>query len=180
MLVCALAMFLVSCSTKKFDENLTKAFVSAQICYGTSELIIDNTTSVWSKAIYDNRDSHGDYCSDFNTALYRLFKDYKEKDVFSTISEYQEELKTAVSSMSKAPKSRKEAYDDILQIATEINMLCEMTEEPSGSLQSYRSQTNDLLFNLKKELDAFELKYGDFLVKNLLNEINESSNNQNI
>ena len=114
MIVCAITLAVVSCSTKKYDENFTKAYVSAQICYGSSELIIDNTARVWRNAIYDNVDSHGNYCYDFNTALSRLFSDYEEKDVFSSINEYQGELKNAVASLSKVPKSRKEAYDEML------------------------------------------------------------------
>lgn len=163
-------MLFASCSTKKYDENLTKAFVSAQICHASSGVIIDNTTSVWSKAIYDNRDSHGNYCSNFNDALYTLFKDYKEKDIFSSIDEYQEELKTAISALADAPKNRKEAYDDILEIATKVNLLCEMAKDPSGSLQSYREQTRETYFILKEKIEAFEMKYGALLVKEILQE----------
>ena len=168
--MCAVALVFSSCGTKKIDENITKAFVSAQICYGTSEAVIEKTTRVWSNAIYDHVDSRGNYCYDFNTALSRLFSEYKENEIFAPIDEYQEELKLAVSSLSKAPKSRKEAYDDLLQITTEINMLCDMTESPDGSLQSYREQSRDLLFSIKKKLDAFELKYGEFLVKEIMQE----------
>ncbi|MBP5328228.1 MAG: hypothetical protein J6Y98_10025 [Bacteroidales bacterium] len=172
MFFCAIAIIFASCSTKKYDENLTKAFASAQICYASSGLIIDNTTSVWHTAIFDHEDSHGRYCSDFNSALRILFNDYEEKDVFSTADEYQEEMKTAVASLANGPKSRKEAYDDIMEIATKVNLLCEMAKDPSGSLQSYREQTRETFFSLKEKLEAFEMKYGEFLVKEILQETN--------
>lgn len=170
MLACLVAVTFASCGTKKYDENLSKAYASAKICFEGSAVIIDNTASVWRNAIYNNRDSHGQYCYDFNDALKTLFSDYKEKDIFSTIDEYQSEMKLAMGNLVNAPKSRKDAYDDLLEIATEVNMLIEMAEDPSGSLQSYRDQTNELAFELKKKLDAFELKYGSILIKSIVDE----------
>ena len=49
-------------------------------------------------------------------------------------------------------------------------MLCKLAKEPDGSLQSYREQTKDLVFGLQKKLEAFEMKYGDFLVESILKE----------
>ena len=172
---CVLALIIVSCNTQKYDENISKAYVSAQICYKSAELIINNTTEVWRTAIFDDRDSHGNYCSNFSSAIHILFADYKEMGIFSTIDEYQEELQTSVASLSKVPKSRKEAYNDILKIAIDINMLCEMAKNPSGSLQSYRDQTNDLIFSLKKDLEAFNLKYKNFMVPSIIQESHNNS-----
>ena len=62
----------------------------------------------------------------------------------------------------KCPNSRKDAYNDFIELVTDVNSLADLAIEPEGSLTSYRSNINDLAGRIKKQIDAFELKYGDF------------------
>ena len=49
----------------------------------------------------------------------------------------------------------------------------DLAVDPEGSLTSYNSATKDLSARIKKQIDAFELKYGDFLVEITIEEDTE-------
>lgn len=162
--ILAIVLVLSGCSTKKYDEKLSEGFFVVSEVVAYSAYVCDKTSSTWSTAIYDDRDSHGNYCSDFNKALSILHEDLEEVGVLDKISSKKSILNSIAKELVKCPNSRKDAYNDFIELVTDVNSLADLAIEPEGSLTSYRSNINDLAGRIKKQIDAFELKYGDFLV----------------
>lgn len=163
--ILTMVLVLSSCSTKKYDEKLCKGFSVVSEIVAFSALVCDETSSTWSTAIYDNKDSHGRYCSDFNKALRILREDLEEVGVLDTISSKKNTLNTIAKELVKYPNSRKDAYNDFIELVTDVNSFADLAIDPEGSLTSYRADVNALASSIKKQMDAFELKYGDFLIQ---------------
>lgn len=161
----ATILMLSSCATKQFDQNLSKGFDEAQTAFLKSAIVVDKTTRTWHRAIYDNYDHKGNYVSDFNTALYRLHNELDEDGTFKELETLKKNLNDYAKALVNGPKSRKYAYDDFIILVTDVNALLDLAIEPEGSLQSYGSETKELAASIKKEIDAFKLKYSDFLVE---------------
>lgn len=163
--ILAMALVLSSCGTKSYDEKLSKGFEMSEVLTGLSAVVCSETASTWHTAIYDDRDSHGKYCSDFNDALRTLHNDFEELGILDKITDKKSELDVIAKELVKCPKSRKDAYDDFIELVTDVNAFADLAVDPEGSLTSYNSATKDLAARIKKQIDAFELKYGDFLVE---------------
>lgn len=170
LLWAAVMMILTACNgTKKFDQTFSLAFDKAQEVSSLSAYICDKTSRTWRTAIYDNRDSRGNYCHDFNTALSRLHSDLEESGVFDKIKTAQKEMNDYAIALAGCPKDRKDAYNDFIDYVADVNALAELAIEPEGSLNSYNSNTNDIAGRINKAQKSIELKYGAFIV-----EVNET------
>ena len=169
-----MAFVLSSCSTKSYDEKLSKGFEMAETLHVVSAFVCSKTANTWHTAIYDDRDSHGRYCSDFNDALSTLHDDLESAGILDKIIDKKSELNVIAKELVKCPKSRKDAYDDFIELVTDVNAFAALAVDPEGSLTSYNSATKDLAARIKKQIDAFELKYGDILVEIVLEENTEN------
>lgn len=154
------ALTLSSCGKeKKFDQQFTEAVDIALETAVLSEDVCNQTKSAWSKAIYDNRDPEGHYCSDFNYALRVLYKQIDEQGIYDKINNKKRELNNIARELSECPNSRKDAYNELVDFITDINAFAKLATDPSGSLQSYNSEVRDLDNSISKQYDTFKIKY---------------------
>lgn len=159
-------MILTSCSgEKKFDENLQNAYSKMEKTLLSSALICEATSSAWRTAIYDNKTPSGKYCSDFNEALSELRSNYRKSGLLDSISSYKRQLQEATSLLNNPPSSRKDCYNDFVDIVGEVSSLARMATDPSGSLSSYSSGINTTAENISRKIDQFKIKYSEFLKK---------------
>ena len=167
VLFIAMSAFLfTSCGKEKaFDENLQKSFAETGKVVLFSGTMCDQISRTWRNAIYENKDHKGNYCYDFNDALKTLFDDYREKGLIDSIEVYQNKMKESASLLNNPPKSRRDCYNDFIEIVSEASSLARMATDPSGSLQSYNNQVNETAESFAKKLDLFRIKYGEFLKK---------------
>ena len=163
--ILVMALLFSSCGTKSYDAKLSKGFEMTDVLSSLSTLVCSETAGIWHTAIYDNRDSHGNYCSDFNDALSIWHNDLEKIGILDTIINKKSDLNIIAKELVKCPKNRKDAYDDFIELVTDVNAFADLAVDPEGSLTSYNSATKDLAARIKKQIDAFELKYGDFLVE---------------
>lgn len=165
ILLAVSALVLVSCNSKekKFDANLQNSFSEMVKTIGKSGDVCDKVSRTWRNAIYDNCDHHGSYCSDFNEALQILLFEYKEDGTLKEIELHKDNMINSAKLLNNPPESRKDCYDDFMEIITDASFLARMATDPTGSLQSYNNQTNETSEKLSKEIELFTIKYGDFL-----------------
>ena len=159
-------ILLSSCGReKKFDQNLQSAYSKMEKVLVHSSIMCEQTSSTWRKAIYDNRTPSGKYCSDFNDALGELFGVYKSAGLLDSISVYKKELEEATSLLNNHPSSRKDCYDDFVEIVGEVSTMARMATDPTGSLSSYNNTINTTAENISKKIDQFKIKYSESLKK---------------
>ncbi len=167
ILVFFAVILLASCgkTEKQFDKELNEAFIQMEKTRLTSALVCSNVSSTWQKAIFDNRTPSGEYCSDFNDALKELYQKYSDNGITDSISKWNSSMQKLTSKLNEHPVSRKECYDDFVEIVSEVSSFSRMATDPSGNLRSYNQQTNEAYENISKKLDQFKIKYGDYLVE---------------
>lgn len=166
LFLAAVMVVLTACNgTKKFDTNFSRAFDKAKEVTVLSAYVCDKTSRTWRTAIYDNRDSRGNYCSDFNTALSRLHSDLEEAGTLDQIITAQKEMNDYTKALADCPKERKDAYNDLIDYVADVNALAELAIDPEGSLNSYNSNTNDIAARISKAQKSIELKYSAFIVE---------------
>ena len=154
-------LILVSCGQeKKFDDNLKSAFKEQNITFYTSVLAVDKISSTWSTAIFDNKTPSGKYCSDFNDALEELYESFKTYGITDSISKHKGVMENQVSKLNNPPASRKDCYNDLVELVSETNSFARMATNPSGNLRSYVDQKNASFEKISKMMDQFKIKYG--------------------
>ncbi len=165
ILVFFACMLLASCgkTEKQFDRELNEAFAQMEKTKLTSAYVCSDVSSTWQKAIFDNRTPSGKYCSDFNDALKELYQKYNDNGITDSISKWSSSMQKLTSKLNEHPRSRKECYDDFVEIVSEVSSFSRMATDPSGNLRSYNQQTNEAFENISKKLDQFKIKYGDYL-----------------
>ncbi len=158
-------LLLTSCgkSEKQFDKELREAFTEMEKTKATSALVCADVSSTWQKAIFDDVTPSGKYCSDFNDALKELYQKYSDNGITDSIIRWNESMQQMTSKMNEHPVSRKECYNDFVDIVSEVSSFSRMATDPTGNLRSYNQQTNEAYENISKKLDQFKIKYGDFL-----------------
>jgi len=160
MCLCCLA----SCTNEKqFDEDLQVAWQEMGKTFLTSTYICGQTADTWRTAIFDNKTPSGKYCSDFNEALSELFDTYRKNGILDSISSYKNAMQVATSKLNDPPSSRKDCYNDFVDIVSEVSSLSRMATDPTGNLRSYNDQINETAENISKKLDQFKIKYAEFI-----------------
>lgn len=163
-LLTACMMLLSSCNNEKqFDEDLQVAYGEMTKTLLSSGLVCEGTSNTWRKAIFDNKTPSGKYCSDFNDALEEQFEIYHKSGILDSIASYKNAMQVATSKLNDPPSSRKECYDDFVEIVGEVSSLARMATDPTGNLRSYSEQVNETAENISKKLDQFKIKYAQFI-----------------
>lgn len=163
-LLTACMFFFASCGNEKqFDENLQVAYQEMGKTFLTSTLVCGQISNTWRTAIFDNKTPSGKYCSDFNDALSELFDNLNESAILDSISSYKNAMQVATSKLNDTPSSRKDCYNDFVEIVSEVSSLSRMATDPSGSLRSYSDQTNETAESISKKLDQFKIKYAEYI-----------------
>ena len=163
-LLTACMFIFASCSNdKQFDENLQVAYQEMDKTMMTSSIVCSQTERTWSTAIFDRKTPSGKYCSNFNDALSELFDTYHESGILDSLSNYKDRMQVATSKLNNPPSSRKDCYNDFVEIVSEVSSFSRMASDPSGSLKSYNEQTNEAAESISKKLDQFKIKYAEFI-----------------
>ena len=162
----AMSIIFVSCGKeRKFDENLQDAIASMKKVSSISLIVCSETADTWRKAIYDHKSPSGEYCSDFNEALSEMRGIIEKSGLLDSISFYKDKMESTTSKMNNPPSSRKDCYNDFVEIVSEVGSLSRMATDPKGSLQTYSLQLRETSESLSKKLDQFKIKYGEFMKK---------------
>ncbi len=166
-MVTLMLILMSSCgkSESQFDKELNKAYAVMEKTRFSSALMCDKISSTWNKAIFDNRTPSGKYCSDFNDALTELFDNFSESGITDSIKNWNNEMQKLTSQMNDAPHSRKDCYNDFVDIVSEVSSFSRMATSPSGNLRSYNEQTTSTFENISKKIDQFKIKYDTFMKK---------------
>ena len=69
------------------------------------------------------------------------------------------------SKLTPPPSSRKECYDDFVEIVGEVSSFSRMATEPSGSYNSYKEQIEEKAENIAKLVEQFRIKYSELTKK---------------
>lgn len=169
VLFTVLVLVLVSCgkSEKEFDEKLTQARVLELQVELYNAIIHDAIVDAWHDAIFKNKTPSGRYTRDFDTALSEVCDSMDKYGFRDSVQSLNSQLLQMASEL-EPPASRKECYDDYVEIVSCISNLTRKCCSVSGSYKSYCSETNDLFETVSEKKDKFKIKYG-----NILNNKNE-------
>lgn len=165
IMLAGICLLLVSCgkSEKQFDKELSEVYSQMEKTKLTSALVCSEVSSAWQKAIFDNRTPNGNYCSDFNDALKELYQNFSERGITDSIARWNRNMQEMAKKLNEHPDSRKDCYNDFVEIVSEVSSFSRMATDPSGNLRSYNQQTNEAYENISKKQDQFKIKYGDYL-----------------
>jgi len=163
-LLTACVFVFASCGNEKqFDEDLQVAYQEMTKTMTTSSIVCEQTTNTWNTAIFDHKTPSGKYCSDFEDALSELFDSYRESGILDSLSNYKNRMQVATSKLNNPPSSRKDCYNDFVEIVSEVSSFSRMASDPSGSLKTYSEQTSETDESISKKLDQFKIKYAEFI-----------------
>lgn len=156
-------LLLTSCGTKKFDKEMNVAFASTIQTVVYSSIACGEISNTWHKAIYDHEGPNGRYCNDFNEAIKDISTILKDAGITDSIILYKNKMEKTTSKLNNPPNKRKDCYNDLIEMVSEVSQFASMATNPSGSLSSYNSQRNSIEENIMKELKKFEIKYSDII-----------------
>lgn len=160
LLISTCLLLWASCSKKAdFDKNLRESYRYAVLTATSSQMVIGTTASVWHNAIYEHEDSHGNYVSDFNEALQRLYKEYSSNGIMDSVLYYKTMMDSLASELTNPPSDKKDEYDDYIKLVSEVNTLYRMAKSPEGSLTNFSSNAQQQAIIVSKLNDEFRLKY---------------------
>lgn len=121
---------------------------------------------VWRNAIYEEEDSstdeytqpNGYFVSDFNDALANLEAEESFSKKIDGIRENQDMVERKIKELKNPPEKYKEAYEAIKDFYDSYLEFTNLATNPSGSLQTYTSDYNDLdseVMSKYKKMDMF-------------------------
>lgn len=148
------------CNVKKYKEDITFTIEKIGTAQALCGIYIDSYKDVWNKAIQDNT-YEGKYCSDYNEAIAKHYKKIQELDTFQELSSDIQNIEKTIKGLKNYPSKYKDAYNELVEIFTDLNELYEYANYPKGSLLTYSSKTLDLYQNLSKKIKEFKIKYTD-------------------
>ncbi|MCR6116613.1 hypothetical protein HXA31_19995 [Salipaludibacillus agaradhaerens] len=133
-----------------------------------AEIILDKYSSVWDYSIkssaaipveemvqvtgFDPSDienhfvinAAGNIPDDFSTNIYSVNSYYEESGALGEIENEANEIKEKVNELNNPPKDFEKVYDELLDMFTYTEEYIEMALDPSGSLQSFNEEKNQL------------------------------------
>ena len=160
-----MCLLLTSCgkSEKQFDKELSEVYSQMEKTKLTSAFVCSEVSSAWQKAIFDHKTPNGNYCSDFNDALKELYQYFKERGITDSIARWNRNMQEMTKKLNEHPNSRRDCYNEFVEIVSEVSAFSRMATDPSGNLRSYNQLTNEAYENISKKQDQFKIKYGDYL-----------------
>jgi len=155
---------LTSCNNKEkeFDENLRVAYTQLVKSLVTSTDVCEQVSTTWYNAIQNRRTPSGKYCNDFNEALDELFTSLRQNGVIDELKAQSIGLIETASLLVNPPDSRKECYDDFVELVSIAKQLNRKASDPSGTYRSYNDEVHELAQELTEEFDKFRIKYSQF------------------
>lgn len=153
-------ILLCSCSSKKYQSTAKEVLNECLIVAQDSESMCNLIAKTWSNAIFDDVDYYGDYCSDFNRALQQMRS--VKSDEIELLSTSRALLIEKVGKM-KPPKSYIMMHNDLMELVTLTSSFSRLATDPSGSLQSFRNNFQEMEEEILRKTEAFEIKYASEL-----------------
>ncbi len=172
LLLMAGCILLVACgkAEKEFDEKISMADLKMTSVLLTDAIIHDAVAEAWHNAIFKNVTPSGKRCNDFSEALKEVSDSIRVYEIDSKAREINEELLNITSELNSPPSSRKDCYNDFVDIVSDVSTLTRTVLDISGSYKSYSNKTGELFDEISKKRDQFKIKYGALL------KINEKEN----
>lgn len=158
---------LISCgkTEKEFDEQLLQARITKAVVMIYNATIHDAVLEAWHDAIFNNKTPSGRYAKDFNDALEEV-KDSMDKYGFrDSLNTLNERLLNMTANLNPPPSSRKECYDEFVEMVSDVSNLTRKVVSISGSYKSYSEETGELFDDISQKDDKFKIKYGNILLK---------------
>lgn len=147
-------------SEREFDEELNQAYSEMSKTLYISSIVHDEIISTWRKAILDEKTPSGKDCDDFDDALEELSDSLAKFGIVDSIRKWNNHLLLLTSEMNEAPNSRKECYDDFVNIVSDVSSFSRLAT--TGNMNDIK-KSNDIIDGLAKKIDQFKIKYGRFL-----------------
>lgn len=158
---------MVACgkSEKQYDDELRQGYVMMMKTMLGNAALNDVVCNTWSKAIFDKVTPSGRYCDDFNEALEELIDSLDAHEIREYIQSTNDSMLLYANRLKDPPTSRKNCYDDFVDMVSDVSTLTRNATKISGSLSDYRSNNHELFDKIAKKNDQFKIKYGDILPK---------------
>lgn len=160
-LIIASLLLLVSCKNtgKAYDLAMQEAYSCAVETQKLSQDVASMTVTTLTKATFDHVDSHGDRVDNASDALRRLRDDYKANGTLDSLESCKSRLNSLASKLENSPSERKDVYNDFMALVAEINTLCDLATQPSGTPYDYSQKVSHTLLAIDKARNEFLLKY---------------------
>lgn len=122
---------------------------------------------MWRNAIYETRDSstdkytrpNGYFVSSFSTAVHNLFEDSSFSSKIRSIENNQDEVQALMKELKNPPREYEEAYDKISELYDAYTELTELVTSPSGSLQTFSSNFEEVDSEIVKCYKAMSIYF---------------------
>lgn len=144
-----------------YNKNLKTAYAQVKTLSASSILVSEQISSTWNSAIFDHNYTFGnksEYVSDFNNALLMLMSEPEIIAVNKNIDSLGNVLKISMNKLIDPPSKLKDTYDDMVSLYSSVSELSKMATNPSGSLQTYRQNLNDLASKINSKISEIEIR----------------------
>jgi hypothetical protein len=155
-----LTLALCGCSNN-YKQNLQIAYTQAKVLKASSTVVAEQIASTWNSAIFHHQYSFGHrsgYVSDFNEALVKLMQEPEVVEVNKSIDSLRRLLKVSMEKLTDPPAKYKDTYNDMVSVYSTVSELSNMATNPSGSLQTYRQNLNDLTSKVNSTFSEIEVR----------------------
>lgn len=152
---------------KDYSENLELTAITMLSGASDAETCGNLIEQVWRNAIYETRDSstdkytrpNGYFVSSFSTAVHNLFEDSSFSSKIRSIENNQDEVQALMKELKNPPREYEEAYDKISELYDAYTELTELVTSPSGSLQTFSSNFEEVDSEIVKCYKAMSIYF---------------------
>ena len=148
-----LLLFITGCGNKMYEDNMKVCVDVMSDLFQTSKKVSFAYSEGWRNAIFDNKDHNGKYCADFNEAISR-YKNQVANLYFITkgVKSKKDKLDLLIKELKNPPSKYKEIYNQIISVYADVQKMIELSENPSGSLNSYNETISELDYQIEKNI----------------------------
>ena len=152
-------------AAEAYENNLALASMAMITGGAEAEEAGNLIKAVWHNSIYEERDTktdkytrpNGYFEKDFNTALSNLFSDSDFISTISSIESNQDFVAGYMKDLKNPPEGYEEAYSAVKDCYDTYLSFTNLVTSPSGSLQTFSSNFNDLDSDFVTKYNALQL-----------------------
>jgi uncharacterized membrane protein YvbJ len=150
-------VFYLSSKQEQYSKDFNIVIEEMLACGSDAEDLINLTSNVWYNTIYEEEDyktdkytrtSYGYFVSDFNTSLQNLYTDKDTIVIIANIKLSQEKVSALMKQLNSPPSKYKVSYETLLEMYNAYQGVTDLAINPKGSLQSFRSSSNEKIEQL--------------------------------
>lgn len=158
LFVIVLLLFITGCGSKKYEDDMRECVNVMSDLFQTSKKVSFAYSEVWRNAIFDNKDHNGEYCSDFNEAISR-YKNQVANLYFIAkgVKSKKDKLDLLIKELKNPPSKYKETYNQIISVYADVQKMIELSDNPSGSLNSYSETISELDCQIEKDIKILSI-----------------------